>query len=216
MDIFQIIQLAIILLVSVWLHEYAHAYVSYRFGDPTPKLQGRLTPNPIKHLDPIWFIMVFLIWFGRGKPVQINPMYYKNPIKWETLVALAWPATNIVLAIIGVIITFIYMKILGLSVNTIFMNSWDVVTSFWVSFSMINITLAIFNLIPIPPLDGFRLIKMLARKFWNMIEKYTMFISIFFLIILLGPGSQIVGNFLSNVSYFIFRIFFTIIGQVFY
>jgi len=216
MDIYQIIQLAIILLVSIWLHEYAHAYVSYRLGDPTPKLQWRLTPNPIRHLDPIWFVMVFLIWFWRGKPVQINPMYYKNPIKWEFLVAMAWPAANIILSIIWIIITFIYMKLAWLSVNTIFMNNGDVVTSFWVSFALMNITLAIFNLIPIPPLDGFRIIKMIWWKIWSLIEKYTMFISIFFLIILLGPGSQIVGNFLSTVSFFVFKIFFTIIGQVFY
>jgi len=89
MGIIEIIQLAIILAISIGMHEYAHAYVSYRLGDPTPKLQGRLTPNPLKHLDPIGFFMIFIAHFGRGKPVQINPLYYKNPRKGELMVALA-------------------------------------------------------------------------------------------------------------------------------
>ena len=87
------------------MHEYAHAYVSYRLGDPTPKLQGRLTPNPLKHIDPIGFLMVFLAHFGRGKPVQINPLYYKNPRKGELIVSLAGPATNLILAIVSGLIS---------------------------------------------------------------------------------------------------------------
>ena len=90
--------LVIILLVSVWLHEYAHAWTSYKLWDPTPVLQWRLTPNPFKHIDIIWFISVFLIWFWWWKPVQINPIYYKNPTRDETLTAFAWPAMNLVLA----------------------------------------------------------------------------------------------------------------------
>ncbi|MDO4713722.1 MAG: site-2 protease family protein [bacterium] len=83
------LQIAIIFVVSIGLHEYAHAYVSYALGDPTPKIQGRLTPNPLKHIDPIGFILIFLIHFGWGKPVQIDPSYYKKPYRDELLVALA-------------------------------------------------------------------------------------------------------------------------------
>ncbi|MFA5748104.1 MAG: site-2 protease family protein [Candidatus Absconditabacterales bacterium] len=216
MSIIEIIQLAIILAISIGMHEYAHAYVSYRLGDPTPKLQGRLTPNPLKHIDPIGFLMIFLIHFGRGKPVQINPMYYKNPRKGELIVALAGPAMNLVLAIIGVVIIMIYSRIIGLSINGIFMNNIDIVNGFRINFSIINIALAIFNLLPIPPLDGFRLIKMFWRKLGEMIEKYTLYISIFFLIFILGPGSGIVGSFLSGVSTFIFNLFFQFIGLIFY
>ncbi|NOZ44837.1 MAG: site-2 protease family protein [bacterium] len=71
--------LAVILLVSIGLHEYAHALISHKLGDPTPKMQNRLTPNPFRHIDPIGFFMIFLIHFGRGKPVQINPHYYQKP-----------------------------------------------------------------------------------------------------------------------------------------
>ena len=81
--------IAIILLVSIGLHEYAHARSSHKLGDPTPKLQGRLTPNPLKHVDPIGFVMIFLIGFGLGKPVQINPSYYKKPLRDELITSLA-------------------------------------------------------------------------------------------------------------------------------
>lgn len=213
---FEIIQLAIILAVSIGLHEYAHAYTSYRLGDPTPKLQNRLTPNPLRHIDPIWFLMIFLINFGRGKPVQINPMYYKKPRKWELIVALAGPATNIVLAIVGILVILIYTKISNLWIEYIITGNSDAMVSFWMSFSFINIALAVFNMIPIPPLDGFRLIKMFRQKAWNFIEKYTLYISIFFLILIIWPGSSIIWNFLWNVSSSIFNFLFTIFWQIFY
>jgi len=166
MDVLNIIQLAIILAISIGLHEYAHAYISYKLWDPTPKLQGRLTPNPLKHIDPIWFIMIFLVNFWRGKPVQVNPMYYKNPWKWELIVALWWPATNLILAIIWIFIILIYSKILWLPITSIFQSNIDIINIFWIKFSIINIALAIFNLIPIPPLDGFRIIKFYGSKIY--------------------------------------------------
>lgn len=180
LNIIEILSLAVILLVSIWLHEYAHAYVSYRLGDPTPKIQGRLTTNPLKHMDPIGFLMIFLIWFGWWKPVQVNPAYYKDPLKWELMVALAWPATNLILATCWIIILLISAKILGMWVNDIFLNNYNALIMFWVKFSMINIILAVFNLIPIPPLDWFRIIKMISYKFASFVEKYTLYISIFF------------------------------------
>ncbi|MDD3262538.1 MAG: site-2 protease family protein [Candidatus Absconditabacteria bacterium] len=215
LDIIQIIQIAIILAISIGLHEYAHAYVSYRLGDPTPKLQGRLTPNPLKHIDPIGFLMIFIIHFGWGKPVQINPMYYKKPHLGELMVALAGPATNLVLAFFGILLLIISSKISGLGLQAI-LNPTDIYFSFWITFSFINIALAIFNLLPIPPLDGFRLVKMISWKFGEFIEKYTLYIGIFFLILILGPGSGIVGSFLTNISSAIFNVLFMILGQVFY
>lgn len=216
LNIIEILSLAVILLVSIWLHEYAHAYVSYRLGDPTPKIQGRLTTNPLKHMDPIGFLMIFLIWFGWWKPVQVNPAYYKDPLKWELMVALAWPATNLILATCWIIILLISAKILGMWVNDIFLNNYNALIMFWVKFSMINIILAVFNLIPIPPLDWFRIIKMISYKFASFVEKYTLYISIFFLILILWPGRASVGSFLWNVSNSIFQFIFTIFANIFY
>lgn len=210
-EVANIIQLAIILAVSIWMHEYAHAYVSYRLGDPTPKLQGRLTPNPLKHLDPIGFLMIFFIHFGRGKPVQVNPLYYKNPRKGELMVALAGPTTNLILAIIWILITLIYTKVMGGTPNDIFLNNIDPMIGFRMSFSMLNIALALFNLIPIAPLDGYRLIKIWRYKGAEFMERYSRFWLIF-IVLLLFLGSGV----FSKVIYFIFSFLFTIIGQVFY
>jgi Zn-dependent protease len=216
LSIIEIISLAIILLVSIGLHEYAHAYVSYRLGDPTPKIQWRLTSNPLKHMDPIGFFMIFLIWFGWWKPVQVNPMYYKDPVKGELIVALAWPATNLVLATVWIILLLVFSKIFGMWVNDVFLSGGNAITFFFVQFSMINIILAIFNLIPIPPLDGFRIVKMISYSFASFVEKYTIYISIFFLILILGPGRASVWNFLWSVSNSIFQFIFTIFANIFY
>ena len=184
-NILDIVTLAIILLIAISLHEYAHAYVSYKLGDPTPKLQWRLTTNPLKHIDPIWFLMIFLIWFGWGKPVQINPYYYNNPVKWELLVALAWPAMNLVLAIIGIFVMLVSAKLTWMWLENIM--TWN----------------------------GFRIVKIISLKFANMIEKYTQYIVIWFLIIVVLWRNPI-WQFLWNTSYKIFRLIFTFFSNIFY
>ena len=211
MWIFEILQLAIILAVSIWMHEYAHAYVSYRLGDPTPKLQWRLTPNPLKHIDPIGFLMIFVAHFGRGKPVQINPLYYKHPRKGELMVALAGPATNLVLAIIWILVLLIYAKVMGGTPNDIYLNIGDPMIIFRKSFSWLNIALAVFNLIPIAPLDGYRLIKIRWHTWAEWMERNSRF-GIIFVIALVYIASPI----FTQIVNFIFSFLFAIIGQVFY
>ncbi len=211
MWIFEIVQLAILLAVSIGMHEYAHAYVSYSLGDPTPKLQWRLTPNPLKHIDPIGFLMIFVAHFGRGKPVQVNPLYYKNPRRWELMVALAWPATNLILAIVWILVILIYAKIMGWTPNDIFMNNIDLMINFWIQFSYLNIALAVFNLIPIAPLDGYRLIKIRWHKGAEFMERNARF-GIIFVIALVYIASPI----FTKVATAIFNFLFTIIGQIFY
>ena len=211
-NILDIVTLAVILLIAIGLHEYSHAYVSYKLWDPTPKLQWRLTMNPLKHIDPIWFLMIFFIRFGRWKPVQINPSYYKDPIKWELLVALAWPAMNLILATIWIFIILVSTKLTWID-NIIGWNYW-----FWIEFlmqfSMLNIWLAVFNLIPIPPLDGYSIIKMISPKFTNMIQPYTQYITIWFLFLLFFWSPLV--DFLGNVKYTIFRLIFTFFSSIFY
>ena len=214
-SILDIVTLAIILLIAIWLHEYSHAYVSYKLGDPTPKLQWRLTMNPLKHIDPIGFLMIFLIWFWWWKPVQINPYYYKNPVKWELLVALAWPAMNLVLAIVWICVMLVSTKLTWMWLENIMTWNYWFRTSFLIQFSIINITLAVFNMIPLPPLDGFRIVKVISLKFANMIEKYTQYIVIWFLIIVLLWRNPI-WTFLGNTSYTIFRLIFTFFSSIFY
>lgn len=214
-SILDIVTLAIILMIAIGLHEFSHAYVSYKLWDPTPKLQWRLTTNPLKHIDPIGFLMIFLIWFGWWKPVQVNPYYYKNPVKWELLVALAGPAMNLVLAMTWIFIMLVSAKLTWMWLEDIMTwNFWFWIT-FLMQFSMINITLAVFNMIPLPPLDGFRLVKIISLKFATFVEQYTRYIVIAFLIIVLIWKSPI-WNFLSSTSYTIFKIIFTIFANIFY
>lgn len=214
--------LAIILLVSIWLHEYAHAWTSYKLWDPTPVLQWRLTPNPFKHIDVIWFVSIFLIWFWWWKPVQINPIYYKNPIRDETLTAFAWPAMNLLLAFFGMFIMMVYALIcwidiwlLPRSYFDISVYNGDLVLFFWVLFIWINIALAVFNMIPLPPLDGYRLIKVFWKRWAKRMEQNVFWISLA-LIILIVSGSPIISTYISTVTDWIYRLFFMLFNLIFY
>ena len=162
----------------------------------------------------IIFTVIAWRWIWRGKPVQINPTYYKNQIKWEFLTSLAGPAMNILLAIIWLIIAFIYMKITWLSINAINMNNWDIITLFRVSFSVLNIVLAVFNILPIYPLDGYRIIKILKPSAWFWMERNWQVITIIFLFLILGTG--IFWSIIWKIVEFIFGLFVTIIWSIFY
>jgi Zn-dependent protease len=169
----------------------------------------------LKHLDPIWFLMIFTpLHFWWGKPVQINPMYYRNPMKWELLVSLAWPATNLVLAIIGMIIILTYSKITGVAFTDILnmnMDQLDPMNIFWIIFAQLNIVLAVFNLIPIYPLDGYRLVKIFRKKLSDKMEMYPMY-SMIIVIWIIFLWSWVI----SYIVKFIFSILFTFFWQLFY
>jgi len=155
----QLIILAPPLLFALTLHEFAHGFVAYRLGDPTARDAGRLTLNPLKHLDPLGTIAFFFIKFGWAKPVPINPNYFQNPKKDMLWVALAGPVTNLALAMISALLTkgiWLLANVLPYSVTTeailVPLNSM-LIASVW-----INLVLAIFNFFPIPPLDGSRIL----------------------------------------------------------
>ncbi|MBW1790664.1 MAG: site-2 protease family protein [Deltaproteobacteria bacterium] len=146
-------QIAIIappLLFALTIHEYSHGYIAFRLGDPTAKAMGRLTLNPLKHLDPLGTLALFIIHIGWAKPVPVDPRYFKNPHKDMIWVALAGPAANIITALASILLVkflFIIAPILPRAIlePLYFMLSWSIA---------INIILAVFNLLPIPPLDG--------------------------------------------------------------
>ena len=152
MDLLFLIIEAILILFSIIAHEMAHAYMSFFLGDPTPKETGRLTPNPLKHLD-IWgliFMLVFRI--GWAKPVRINSEYYKNRRVGIFLVALAGPLTNFIIFIVALLLSVLVFKLnIDPNIKAILFNILFILAS-------INISLCLFNLIPIPPLDGSRIV----------------------------------------------------------
>ncbi|NOX20051.1 MAG: site-2 protease family protein [Nitrospirae bacterium] len=154
----QIVLMALPLLVAVTFHELAHGFVAYRLGDPTAKLAGRLTLNPLKHLDPLGtlvFIMTRMI--GWAKPVPVNPFNLRDPKKDMIWVSLAGPAANMLIAVASALL---YKIVMILPVENVFIVKKILVpVALMLQLSVIlNIGLAVFNLIPIPPLDGSKIL----------------------------------------------------------
>lgn len=147
--ILQILFIVPSLLIGLTFHEFMHGYVAHKLGDPTPKAAGRLSLNPLRHLDPIGSIMLFIVHFGWAKPVPVNPVYMRNPKQDMMWVALAGPGANLIIAIL---FSFLLKATVTLVPET--------VTAMLYVTVQINIILALFNLIPFPPLDGS---KVLAR-----------------------------------------------------
>lgn len=153
MDINNIVQQIVILappfLFALTFHELAHGYVAWSLGDPTAKNAGRLTMNPLKHLDPLGVIAFIIMKIGWAKPVPVNPVYFKDPRKGMLLVALAGPGANLLLAVISALLVKFLVMVQILPIFILRPVGSMLVASVW-----INVMLAVFNCLPIPPLDG--------------------------------------------------------------
>lgn len=137
------------LLITLTIHEYAHARVAVSLGDPTPRFLGRLTLNPIPHLDPVGLIMLWLFKFGWAKPVPVNPANFRDQRRGMLWVALAGPASNILLALVTAIVLTLAYRFQLVNDEVLKMLRW---------IYTYNIIFAIFNLLPIPPLDGGKIV----------------------------------------------------------
>ncbi|MBC8525257.1 MAG: site-2 protease family protein [Candidatus Cloacimonetes bacterium] len=149
--IYQVFILIFPILYALTVHEFSHGYVAYRLGDDTAKRAGRLTLNPIKHLDPLGTIMLFIAHIGWARPVPINPYNFRNIKRDTAYVALAGPAANFISAVIFSLIFNFLNSTFNASLNNIFM-----IIVFYTIF--INVALGLFNLIPFPPLDGSKIL----------------------------------------------------------
>lgn len=172
---FLIIQIFAIL-AAITVHEFAHAYAADKLGDPTPRLMGRVTLNPIAHLDPIGTVLIFLFGFGWGKPVLSDPFNLANPRKDSAIISFAGPLSNLILAIL---LAGCYHLFSSLNFNLI--------TTYLEYPIYINLVLAVFNLIPVYPLDGFKVVEGVlpedqARE-WAQLRNY----GIIFLLLLVVP-----------------------------
>lgn len=161
------------LLIALTVHEYAHARVAVRLGDPTPRILGRTTLNPLAHLDPIGLIMLWLVQFGWAKPVPINPNNFADHKRGTRLVSLAGPAANIIVA---VVMAVLFTGLIKAGV----MKSYDPLAIVIRLTYIYNIIFAIFNMLPIPPLDGSKVLSSflpneLAWRY-ESIEQYGIFI----------------------------------------
>ncbi len=191
-------------LMAITFHETAHGYIAYRLGDPTAKNQGRLTLNPIAHLDPIGALM-FVFGFGWAKPVPVNPFYFEGDrTKGMMLVSVAGPLTNLIISFAAYFIYVAGSGFAAIPFLSIFLST--TVT--------LNIYLAVFNLIPIPPLDGSKILagllpKATAYKFLNTVEQYgflILMLLIFFNItdMIMVPVANVILSFFTFILQLIF------------
>ena len=163
------------LLFALTVHELAHGWVAFRLGDPTAKMAGRLTMNPLKHLDPLGVLAFVIMKIGWAKPVPVDPRYFRNPQKDMLLVALAGPGANVLLALASALLARVLVSVPVLPLFVLQPLVGMLVASVW-----INIMLAVFNIIPIPPLDGSKVLMGVlppeAARSFARIEPFGFFI----------------------------------------
>ena len=200
-----IMSVVIVIFLTLPVHEFAHGFIADKLGDPTPRYQGRLTLNPIAHIDPIGALGILLFGIGWAKPVSVNARYFKNPKAGMAITALAGPVSNVIMAFISLLLMNT-VALIGIKAN--FSGSiYLLVITFFYYIANINVYLAVFNFIPVPPFDGSRvLFAFLPTKYYFAIMRYERFIFIGLLVILyLGvldyPISFVSNLILNGLSY---------------
>ncbi len=198
----QIIFILPITIISLTIHEYAHGFVAYKLGDPTAKESGRLTLNPLAHIDPIGFIMMLVLRFGWARPVPVNPLYFKKPKKGMMLTALAGPLSNLILAVFCTFLAlfFVYSNFYS-KIDFLFS-----VYQFFALMALLNFGLAAFNLIPVYPFDGSRILSyFMPNSFSNFTAQYGNYIYIaFFVFIMLTDYVSLAIGYVQTFCYEIF------------
>ena len=188
------------LLFCLSVHEFAHAYTAYKLGDRTQKAMGRLTLNPFSHIDIAGFICIALFGFGWGKPVMIDDRNFKNKAAGNALTAFAGPFSNIIMAILFTIILKILL-ITGVILPTMNSVVGSIILNMLILTIQFNVVFAIFNLIPIPPFDGSRILYFFlpakGREYMYKIEQYSFIIVL--VILVTGIGSKLVSPIVNLV-----------------
>ncbi len=205
-------------LIALTFHEFAHAWVAYKLGDDTPKYQGRISLNPLSHIDPIGFIFLIVAGFGWGRPVQIDSRNFNGKYslsKAEAIVAAAGPIMNLILAFVFLIIYYILFS--ATSVLSGLSTQWQGIIYYVLIYTIsVNIGLGIFNLIPLPPLDGSKILMHFLSynaKQW-FYRNQQIFYIVFIIIwisglssVILDPIFSVVFNGMDWLVYNIFKLF---------
>ncbi|MBI5449374.1 site-2 protease family protein [Candidatus Gottesmanbacteria bacterium] len=195
----------IALIIAITIHEYSHAYAAEHLGDPTPRLMGRLTLNPLAHLDPLGTLMLLLIRFGWGKPVQFDPFNLRHPRRDSAIISLAGPVSNILLATTCSLLLRLTMNYEPLAMNLFF----SLFLAFLQPLIIMNVVLAVFNLVPIHPLDGFKIVEgILPEEYsrqWKELEGYGMIFLLFLMFPIFGSQAPI-SRLISPVISFLLNI----------
>ncbi len=175
--LYDLLYLVPAVLISLTIHECAHAWMAVKLGDPTPRQEKRLSLNPLRHIDPIGFIVMILAHFGWAKPVRVNPMYFENPSKGMMYTALAGPISNLCLCVVSSLLCFFSLAF-----------SWpEYLFLFFYYLTLLNIGLAVFNLIPVAPLDGSRIISHFYPRYATWMARYSDVVMIVFIALLVLP-----------------------------
>lgn len=200
-DIKMLILRAVAVLTAISVHEAAHGFVSYLLGDRTAKSMGRVSINPMRHIDPVGALCLLVFGFGWAKPVMVNSFKFKNPKSGMSLVALGGPVANFLLALVGgIVIKILYVTNCNISIL------WELM----IAVISINIGLGVFNLIPIPPLDGSKIfLSLLPSKLYYDIMRYE-HIGWILLVIALGLG--VLDPILLTVNSFMLKTIFFLCG----
>lgn len=183
-----------ITLIALTVHEYAHGWVSTKLGDPTPRYEGRLSLNPMAHLDPVGTLLMIFTGFGWAKPVSVNPMYYKDRKKGMALTAAAGPLSNLLLSFIA-----IFLGNILLTVGSIAGWSYSIMSAIntvCYLFAFRNLCFMVFNLIPIPPLDGSKVLGIFIpdRTYYKILQYERYAIIVIMILSLSGAFDLIIGT----------------------
>ncbi|MBQ4052491.1 MAG: site-2 protease family protein [Clostridia bacterium] len=182
------------IVISLTVHEFSHAYVAHRLGDPTPKEDGRLSLNPLHHIDPMGFIVMLFVRFGWAKPVRINPLYFQNPRKGMLYTAIAGPISNLCLAVLSSLVLF-----LGIQWKAPF-----VFVRLFIYMVLLNVGLAVFNLIPVYPFDGSRVVSYFSPRYASFMASNADTVQLIFMAVLILPRflpiPDLVGTMIGNVQ----------------
>lgn len=200
MELLDILYILPAVVIAITFHEYAHAKVAIKLGDDTPRLQGRDTINPLTHIDIFGLICLMLAHFGWGKPVQIDPRNFKKPLKGQMLVSLAGPIMNLIIAFISLIIFDLFDVTSILS--GVSANMKEAIMGVVYGIVIINISLSIFNLLPLPNFDGSKILLYFLPYKWKIkfleLEKYSFII---LLLIILTPIPEYIITPILNIVF---------------
>ena len=200
-NLYEFLGVIIAFVFALTIHEFAHAWVSDHLGDPTARLLGRLTLNPLAHLDPLGTLMILFASFGWAKPVPFDPYNLKHPRRDTALISIAGPVANLIGAGVGALLVRLFLLVPS-SPSLVIEGLMTFLVTLSMMFVILNVNLAIFNLIPIHPLDGFKIVEGILpereSRQWASLQGLGIFMIILFVFPLFG-GTSPVLRFISPI-----------------